>query len=68
MQLITGLIGVIVGGALTYLVQRFESRRVGRLNRTHHLYEAWQSSENITLRVRANEALRQNAEAEDPLV
>ena len=66
MQLVSGLIGVIIGGAITYIVQRFESRRIGRISRTHRLYESWQSAENFPLRTRADEILRKNAESRTP--
>lgn len=66
MQLVSGLIGVILGGAITYIVQRFESRRVGRFSRTHRLYESWQSAENFPFRTRADELLRKNASSKAP--
>ena len=66
MQLVSGLVGVIVGGTITYIVQRFESGRVGRISRTHRLYESWQSAENIPFRARANEILKKNADSSAP--
>jgi hypothetical protein len=65
-QLISGLIGVLVGGMITLIIQRIESRRVGRLDRTHRLYESWQSADGLSFRVRANFLLRKNAESASP--
>jgi hypothetical protein len=66
MQLVYGLIGVITGAVITYTVQRFESRRMGRISRTHRLYESWQSPDNFPFRTRADEILKKNAKASAP--
>jgi hypothetical protein len=66
MQLVYGLIGVITGAVITYTVQRFESRRMGRISRTHRLYGSWQSPDNFPFRTRADEILKKNAKASAP--
>ncbi|WP_410605017.1 hypothetical protein [Amycolatopsis sp. lyj-90] len=67
MQVISALIGVIAGGAISFTVQRLESHRVTRVSRTHRLYETWQSAESLVHRVKAVHVLRDNMAAPNPL-
>jgi hypothetical protein len=65
-QIAAVLLGVVVGGVITFTIQRSESRRVGCIDRTHRLYEAWQSIDNFPFRVRANDILKENAHSTTP--
>jgi hypothetical protein len=67
MQLTNVLIGVIVGGVISFAVQRLEAQRTGRLSRTHRLYESWQSADTLALRVKADEVLCRNLVSPNPL-
>jgi len=60
MEIATGLVGAIVGGAITFIVQRLEWRRVSRLDRTFELYRHWQSPQILSARVQAAVALDAN--------
>lgn len=67
MQVISALIGVIVGGAISFTVQRLESQRATRVSRTHRLYETWQSAESLVHRVKAVHVLRDNMKSPEPV-
>ncbi|QXV61133.1 hypothetical protein [Amycolatopsis sp. TNS106] len=67
MQVISALIGVLVGGAISFTVQRLESQRATRVSRTHRLYETWQSAESLVHRVKAVHVLRDNMDSPDPV-
>src|SRR5689334_1248435 len=51
----------IVGGVITFLVQRFESQRLRRLDRTLKLFEHWHSSDSLVARSKAHDVLAANS-------
>lgn len=66
-ELVTGVIGAVLGVLGALLVQRSESKRLGRLAVSQDLYRKWQSLEMTEARSRAFVVLRRNGQEPNPL-